>query len=142
AAPPPCDGHGAPRRGKRAPRDHPRPRPPGLARVRRAARARPGRCGSGGVSDGLPFAATASIRARARIADYATLSKPGITAMAAAAALASALVSGGGSVDLGKLVWLGVGTALVGAGSNALNMLLEREVDGRMRRTMGRPLPA
>jgi protoheme IX farnesyltransferase len=35
-----------------------------------------------------------------------------------------------------------VGTALVVAGANALNMVLERDIDGRMARTRTRPLPA
>ena len=35
-----------------------------------------------------------------------------------------------------------VGTALTAAGASALNQYLEREYDGRMRRTAGRPLPA
>ncbi|HET6202438.1 MAG TPA: heme o synthase [Planctomycetota bacterium] len=94
------------------------------------------------MSGGLPVAAIASARGRTRIADYAALSKPGITTMVAAAALASALVAARGVADLETLLWLAVGTALVGAGSNALNMLLEREVDARMVRTQGRPLPA
>ena len=34
-----------------------------------------------------------------------------------------------------------LGTGLVVAGANALNMLMERESDARMRRTRGRPLP-
>jgi heme o synthase len=35
-----------------------------------------------------------------------------------------------------------VGTALVVAGANALNMYWERDIDGRMERTKGRPLPS
>ena len=35
-----------------------------------------------------------------------------------------------------------VGTALVAAGTNALNQYVERELDGRMHRTRTRPLPA
>ena len=35
-----------------------------------------------------------------------------------------------------------MGTALVAAGASALNQLLEREYDAKMRRTQGRPLPS
>lgn len=35
-----------------------------------------------------------------------------------------------------------IGTALVAGGTNALNQLSERDVDARMRRTRGRPLPS
>ena len=35
-----------------------------------------------------------------------------------------------------------LGTALIVAGANALNMYIEREIDGRMERTKRRPLPA
>jgi protoheme IX farnesyltransferase len=35
-----------------------------------------------------------------------------------------------------------IGTALVAAGTNALNQVFERDVDALMRRTEGRPLPA
>ncbi|MCI0588057.1 MAG: heme o synthase [Planctomycetes bacterium] len=93
------------------------------------------------MSEGLPLAVSAA-RPRARVADFLALTKPGITAMAGATALASALLAAPGDLDLVGLAWLVVGTALVGAGSNALNMFLERDVDGRMVRTQGRPLPA
>ncbi len=35
-----------------------------------------------------------------------------------------------------------IGTALVAGGTNAFNQLRERDVDARMRRTRGRPLPS
>jgi protoheme IX farnesyltransferase len=45
-------------------------------------------------------------------------------------------------VDLPLLVHTLLGTALVAAGTNAFNQLRERDVDARMRRTRGRPLPS
>jgi protoheme IX farnesyltransferase len=45
-------------------------------------------------------------------------------------------------VDLWLLVHTLLGTALVAGGTNALNQLSERDVDARMRRTRGRPLPS
>ena len=45
-----------------------------------------------------------------------------------------------GHFDLGQFIQTLVGTALVAAGSSALNQLREREVDARMDRTRGRPV--
>ena len=45
-------------------------------------------------------------------------------------------------VRLGLLAETLIGTALVAAGTNALNQLRERDVDSRMHRTRGRPLPS
>ena len=47
-----------------------------------------------------------------------------------------------GGVDASLLVHTLIGVALVAAGTNAFNQLRERDVDGRMRRTQGRPLPS
>lgn len=47
-----------------------------------------------------------------------------------------------GAVDLGLLLHTLLGTALVASGAAALNELLEREHDARMRRTATRPLPS
>ncbi len=47
-----------------------------------------------------------------------------------------------GHFDLGQFIQTLAGTALVAAGSSALNQLREREVDARMDRTRGRPLPS
>lgn len=45
-------------------------------------------------------------------------------------------------VDWARLLATLAGTWLAACGANALNQYLEREADGRMRRTRGRPLPA
>lgn len=47
-----------------------------------------------------------------------------------------------GTVQLALLVRTLAGVALVAAGTNAFNQLRERDVDARMRRTQGRPLPS
>jgi protoheme IX farnesyltransferase len=47
-----------------------------------------------------------------------------------------------GGVDLWLLAHTLVGVALVAAGTNAFNQVRERDVDARMRRTQGRPLPS
>lgn len=47
-----------------------------------------------------------------------------------------------GAFDLSGFLNTLLGTALVAAGSSALNQLREREIDARMDRTRGRPLPS
>ena len=57
-------------------------------------------------------------------------------------AAAGFYLGSGAGVDLWLLVHTLLGTALVAAGTNAFNQLRERDVDARMRRTRGRPLPS
>jgi heme o synthase len=47
-----------------------------------------------------------------------------------------------GGVDVRLLVHTLIGVALVAAGTNAFNQVRERDVDARMHRTAGRPLPS
>lgn len=68
------------------------------------------------------------------------LTKPRITSLVLVTAAAGFLAAGGG---LGAaIVHLLGGTALLAGGTNAWNQVLERDPDGRMERTRGRPLPA
>ena len=75
------------------------------------------------------------------LGDLLALTKPTIT-------VTNVLMAAGGlwlsrtELSLATVVWTLVGTALAVAAANALNMLLEREGDGLMERTRGRPLPA
>jgi len=57
-------------------------------------------------------------------------------------AAAGFYLGSGAAVDLQLLVHTLLGTALVAAGTNAFNQLRERDVDARMQRTRGRPLPS
>lgn len=84
--------------------------------------------------------AEALVLSRPRAADFAALTKPGITVMVTVTA-ALGFAAAGGAVGL-ALLHAVVGTALAAAGANALNMVLERDSDARMRRTENRPLPA
>ncbi len=68
------------------------------------------------------------------------LGKPGVAGLVMVTMLCGALVAPGPR-PLGRLVIAMVGTALVVASANALNMYLERETDALMRRTASRPLP-
>ena len=78
---------------------------------------------------------------RARIADYVMLSKPRVTAMVLLTTLAGFYMGSATGLDLGLLARTLFGTALAAAGASALNQYLERDGDGRMRRTRARPLP-
>lgn len=74
--------------------------------------------------------------------DYFTLTKPEITFLVTISALAGFLLGSPAAIDGGKLVVTLVGVALSAAGGCVLNHYLERGLDGEMRRTMNRPLPA
>ena len=78
---------------------------------------------------------------RARSADFLALTKPRVNLLVAATTLAGYYLGAGAEGRLATLVAVVAGTALVSAGSAALNQILERDADARMRRTMRRPLP-
>ena len=80
-----------------------------------------------------------------RARDYAELAKLRVTSLIVMTAWCGyffgAMKSGVSSLSWGLFHTL-VGIALVSAGTAALNEVMERETDGRMRRTAHRPLPA
>jgi protoheme IX farnesyltransferase len=79
--------------------------------------------------------------APSRAADFVELSKPRITFLVVlTAAVGYAL--GAPVFQAGVFLAVLCGTALVAGGASALNQYAEREADGRMFRTRGRPLPA
>jgi len=77
-----------------------------------------------------------------RFRDYLGLTKGGITAMVAVAAAAGMLLAA--SEPTSPWLWVNtlLGTSLVAASASALNQVVERDLDRRMRRTAQRPLPA
>lgn len=89
-------------------------------------------------------------------ADLVSLTKPRVTVMVVATMLggmwiASRALRAGlygeaameaAAVPAARLVLALLGTVLVVSGANALNMYIERDTDGLMRRTRNRPLPA
>lgn len=87
---------------------------------------------------------TAANRARgvARVRAFYELTKPGIAGYVMITAGVSAFVASRGSIDLALAVPTMVGTCLATGGALALNQFVEREVDARMVRTRGRPLPS
>ncbi len=77
----------------------------------------------------------------ARLRDVIALAKPRITSMV--------LLTAAGGVWLSPqhashetIAFMLLGTALIVSGANALNMFIERDIDGLMKRTKDRPLPA
>jgi len=79
-------------------------------------------------------------RASVFVRDVLALSKPRITGMVLFT-FTGGLLLAPGAVVVGKALVALLGTTLIVAAANAINMYLERDVDGLMRRTMGRPLP-
>lgn len=72
--------------------------------------------------------------------DLVVLAKPRITGLVIFT-FGAGLLLAPGVVDAGRALIALFGTTLVVAAANAINMYLERDVDGRMRRTRARPLP-
>jgi protoheme IX farnesyltransferase len=78
----------------------------------------------------------------ARVADYVELSKPRIAFMALLTVAAGAWLAAAGKPNWLLICHTLFGSALVAAGSSALNQFMERDSDALMRRTERRPLPA
>jgi heme o synthase len=79
---------------------------------------------------------------RGRLADYLELTKPRIAVLALFTVGAGYLLGAGASAEVRILFHALIGAGLVAAGGSALNQLLERRLDARMRRTADRPLPS
>jgi protoheme IX farnesyltransferase len=77
-----------------------------------------------------------------RIADFVTLTKPGITVMVGITTAVGFYVASHGAFDWKIFLHLIGGTLLSSAGAAALNMLMERKLDALMERTKARPLAA
>ncbi len=88
------------------------------------------------------MATTASLRAGRRVRDFVDLTKPRLLPLVLLTGLPVMGMAGAGwpPVSLALLTLLGI--SLAAASANALNAYLERELDGRMERTRGRPLPS
>ncbi len=79
----------------------------------------------------------------ASAAQYLQLAKPRLLGLALATTLVGFALGTDGPLDHAALLAAALaGAALIGAGANALNQVLERDVDARMRRTAERPLPS
>ena len=83
-----------------------------------------------------------AIAERGWVAVYADLVKARLTLLVLLTTLVGFYIGWRGPMNYALLVHALFGTALVASGAAALNQLLEREHDARMRRTAGRPLPS
>lgn len=79
---------------------------------------------------------------RSVLNDYLILTKVRITTLVLVTAASGFLLGSSDGLGLSLLGWTLLGTGLAASGAAALNQVLEREVDARMRRTAGRPIPA
>ena len=77
-----------------------------------------------------------------RTADWVTLTKPRLNLLVLITTLAGLYLAEPAGVSASLLVHTLVGSALVAGGAAALNQVLERTTDARMRRTRNRPLAA
>jgi protoheme IX farnesyltransferase len=78
---------------------------------------------------------------RRRLADFVALGKPRVVLMVVLTTLVGYYLGAGFELEWPRLVHLLVGTALAAGGTLALNQFMERDLDARMERTRGRPLP-
>ncbi len=76
------------------------------------------------------------------LAVYADLIKARLTLLVLLTTLVGFYLGWRGPVDYLLMLHTVLGTALVASGAAALNQLLEREYDAKMRRTRNRPLPS
>lgn len=75
------------------------------------------------------------------VADLVALTKPRVVVMVLVTTLVGYYLGLTAAPDYGRMLHLLVGTLLAAAGTLALNQYWERDVDARMERTRGRPLP-
>lgn len=87
-------------------------------------------------------AAELAVASRLRAADLLELAKPRIAALVLITTAVGYLLAAGDSIGLVPLLHALAGTALAAAGANALNQVLERDLDARMHRTCDRPIPS
>jgi len=77
-----------------------------------------------------------------RVSDYFCLIKPEVTFLVLIATGLGSYMAAQGALSLWTLFHAVLGTALVAGGTATLNHYIERDLDGRMRRTAQRPLPS
>jgi protoheme IX farnesyltransferase len=73
--------------------------------------------------------------------DYLELTKPKVTLLIVFTAIVGMVLAAPGWVPLTPLVLGSVGIAMASGSAAAFNHILDRRIDGQMRRTRGRPLP-
>lgn len=77
-----------------------------------------------------------------RIRDYVTLTKPRIISLLLVTTVAPMVLAAGGWPGWAMVGWAVLGGYLMAGGANAINMYMDRDIDGRMARTSLRPIPS
>jgi heme o synthase len=86
--------------------------------------------------------AVAPSTAKSRVGAYLELTKPRITVLITLTSAAGFALGSRGAVNYLLLAHALIGIALLSSGIATLNQFIERDLDGLMRRTAGRPLPS
>ncbi len=73
--------------------------------------------------------------------DYYELTKPGVVALMVFTAIVGQLLASPGVIPWNALIVGNLGIALAAGSAAAINHLVDRQIDARMKRTRGRPLP-
>ncbi len=76
------------------------------------------------------------------VGDYVRLTKPRVISLLLVTTAAAMFVAAGGVPDGWLLLWTMVGGYLAAGGAGAINHYLDRDIDGYMGRTTGRPVVA
>lgn len=79
---------------------------------------------------------------KSSLLEYVALAKPRITVMVLATSGLGLYLAPTPTLGFWRTLGVLVGTASIVAGANALNMYIERDIDGRAARTRRRPLPS
>lgn len=77
-----------------------------------------------------------------RLRDYVMLTKPRIISLLLLTTLVPMLVAARGWPGMDVVLWTMLGGYGMAGGANAINMYLDRDIDGRMARTALRPIPS
>ena len=89
---------------------------------------------------GLLPATAACGRPRSRVGGFVALTKPRIIELLLVTTVPTMVVAEGGVPPLRLMVTTLVGGTLAAGGANAINMVVDRDIDRLMPRTQGRPL--
>lgn len=77
-----------------------------------------------------------------KVSDYAALGKFRLSFLVVFSAVIGYVFGSTGTINITSIVWLALGGMLVTAASNAINQIIEKDIDKLMSRTQNRPLPA
>jgi heme o synthase len=91
---------------------------------------------------GLSASAARRSSWRQRLRDYATLTKPRIISLLLVTTLGPMVLAAGGWPGWGLVAATMAGGYLMAGGANAINMYIDRDIDGLMGRTRLRPIPS